>query len=64
VFLESFDKTAARYRGYLGALSKSGSLSLPNLNFDTGEAVRPGEYRLADEAQKRLMERVRQHAHQ
>jgi len=64
VFLESFDKTAARYRGYLDALSKSGSLLLPNLNFDTGEAVRPGEYRLADEAQKRLIERVRQHAHQ
>jgi hypothetical protein len=64
VFLDSFDKTALRYRGYLAALAKTGSLALPNLNFDTGEAVRPGEYRLADEAQKRLMERVRQHAQQ
>jgi hypothetical protein len=64
VFLDSFDKTASRYRGYLAALSNSGSLSLPNLNFDTGEAFRPGEYRLADEAQKRLMDKVRQHAQQ
>jgi zinc dependent phospholipase C len=62
VYLESFAKTASRYRGYLAALSKDGSLSLPNLNFDTGEAVRPGEYRLADETQKRLMEKIRQHA--
>ena len=62
IFLDSFDKSAARYRGYLVALSKPGALSLPNLNFDTGEAARPGEYRLADEAYKRLMEKVRQHA--
>lgn len=62
VFLDSFDKTAVRYRGYLATLSKGGTLSLPNLNFDTGEAVRPGEYRLADEAYKQLTERVRQHA--
>jgi hypothetical protein len=62
VYFDSFDKTAARYRGYLAALSKSGTLSLPNLNFDTGETVRPGEYRLADQALKQLMDRVRQHA--
>jgi zinc dependent phospholipase C len=64
IYLDSFDKTAARYRGYLAALSKNASLSLQNLNFDTGEAVRPGEYRLADETQKRLMEKVRQQARQ
>jgi hypothetical protein len=34
------------------------------LNFDTGEPVRPGEYRLADEAQKHLAEKVRQRAEQ
>jgi len=62
IYLDSFDKTAARYRGYIAALSKDASLPLANLNFDTGEAVRPGEYRLADEAQRRLMEKVRQHA--
>jgi hypothetical protein len=62
VYLDSFDKTAARYRGFLAALSKSGAVSLPNLNFDTGEAVRPGDYRLADRAQQQLMEKVRQHA--
>jgi zinc dependent phospholipase C len=62
LFLESFDATVAQYRGYLRTLSKDGALSLANLNFDTGEPVRPGEYRLADAAYKRLMEKVRQHA--
>jgi hypothetical protein len=62
VYLDSFDRTATRYRGYVAALSKGASLPLLNLNFDTGETFRPGEYRLADETLKRLIERVRQHA--
>jgi hypothetical protein len=63
LFIDSFEATLGRYRGYLSTLSDGRPLSLANLNFDTGEPVRPGEYRLADIAYKRLMEKVRQHAH-
>jgi hypothetical protein len=62
LFIASFEATLGRYRGYLSTLSRGRALSLANLNFDTGEPVRPGEYRLADEAFKRLTEKVRQHA--
>jgi hypothetical protein len=62
LFVDSFEKTLARYRGYLSTLSKGNALSVANLNLDTGEPARPGEYRLADEAFKRLIEKVRQHA--
>ena len=64
LFIESFDATVAQYRTYLSTLAAGGTIALPNLNFDTGQPVRPGEYRLADEAQERLQEKIRQHAHQ
>ena len=62
LFIDSFEETLGRYRGYLSRISSGRALSLANMNLDTGEPVRPGEYRLADDAYKQLMEKVRQHA--
>ncbi len=62
LFIDSFEATLVRYRGYLSTLSSGRALALANLNFDTGDPVRPGEYRLADAAYARFMEKVRQRA--
>jgi hypothetical protein len=62
LFIDSFEATLVRYRGYLSTLSNGRALSLANLNFDTGDPVRPGEYRLADAAYARFREKVRQRA--
>jgi hypothetical protein len=53
LFQLSFDRTLTEYRGLLAAVQE-GRLSLPNVDFDTGEATRPSEYRLADAAYSRL----------
>ena len=62
LFIDSFEATLARYRGYLSTLSNGRALSLANLNFDTGDPVRPGEYRLADAADAHFREKIRQRA--
>jgi hypothetical protein len=62
-FIESFESTCRRYQSYLAILSSGKRLVLADLNFDTGQPFKPGDYRLADEAQRRLAERVQQHAH-
>jgi hypothetical protein len=58
LYVDSFDTTVARYREYLSTLSATGKLSLANLNFDTGQPARPGEYRLGDAAYQRLMQKL------
>ena len=35
-----------------------GNLELPNQNFDTGEPIKPGKYRLADEAYAKLLDKL------
>jgi hypothetical protein len=60
LFARSFDATLERYRAYLTTLANHRLPALANLNFDTGAPAAPGEYRLADEAQKHLDEKVRQ----
>src|SRR4030095_7622642 len=57
IFIKSLESTITRDRAYLSTLSKTGTVALANLNFDTGEPVRPGEYRLADEAPKTLRQK-------
>src|SRR5439155_162995 len=53
LFETSFDRTLTDYRRLLAAVGE-GNLSLENRDFDTGEATRPGEYRLADNAYAKL----------
>ena len=53
LFEDSFDRALDLYRGYLDKESNS-QLALANCDFDTGQATRPGEYALADEAYSQL----------
>jgi hypothetical protein len=62
LFLDSLTRTRARYAAALESL-RAGRLNLPDINFDTGKPVVPGQYPLADETlaelKKRLLERSR-----
>lgn len=57
LFLASLDDTIRRYRELLAAASEN-RLQLPNENFDTGRPAHFGEYRLADDAYAKLLERL------
>jgi zinc dependent phospholipase C len=56
-FEESFKDARARYGATLAELAR-GTLDLANTNFDTGEPVRPGTYRLVDETYATLLDRL------
>jgi zinc dependent phospholipase C len=60
LFVKSFATTVDRYREAVQAASRATPV-LENLNFDTGKPVRGGEYRLADQAHERLLDRLQQH---
>ena len=57
MFRDSFNATLDDYRSLLKQLG-AGQLSLPNKNFDVGEATGPGVYRLNDQAHAELLERL------
>jgi Zinc dependent phospholipase C len=57
LYFQSVNQTVEHLRGYLRKLSTN-SLSLPNLDFDTGRNTRPGEYRLTDKAFADLLHRL------
>jgi Zinc dependent phospholipase C len=57
LFVDSFTATVQRYRGFVAAALRN-RLRLENRNFDTGRPVRAGDYRLADEAYARLLEKL------
>jgi hypothetical protein len=57
LFMKSVNETLAHYRTLLAALDQ-GVLKLPNQNFDTGEPIKPGKYRLADDAYAKLLDKV------
>jgi len=54
LFMESFNKTLELYRTLLSQFN-NGQLRLPNMDFDTGQPTRAGEYSLADKAYSRLL---------
>ncbi len=54
LYVRSIDRTLDAYRGRLRELAH-GALALPNLDCDTGEPSRLGEYPLADETYARLL---------
>lgn len=58
LFLDSLTRTRARYAAALQAF-RAGRLHLPDLDFDTGKPIVPGEYSLADETLAELKKRVR-----
>ena len=57
-FIKSFDTVMMRYNQALVRLS-SGSLKLPNLNFDTGNSTTPEEYALADQSYNQLLVKLK-----
>ena len=56
-FLQSLQVVMTQYRRRLADVSR-GRLELPDRNFDTGEPIRAGEYRLVDEAFADLLGRL------
>jgi hypothetical protein len=57
LFMESFIGTLDRYRQLLTE-SGAGALKLTNENFDTGQPAHAGDYRLADAACEKLLEKL------
>ncbi|TAM82547.1 MAG: hypothetical protein EPN47_07745 [Acidobacteria bacterium] len=59
MFESSFNATLQRYRQLLKQVG-TGRLDLPNDNFDTGDVTGPGKYKLNDETQAKLLDRLAQ----
>lgn len=57
MFLNSFQTALTDYGSLLADL-RANHLTLVNLNLDTGQAVRPGAYKLADRAYEHLAQRL------
>ena len=57
LFMESFNRTVDRYRQLLAETSQ-GAPKLPNENFDTGRLAHAGDYRMADAACEKLLEKL------
>ena len=57
LFMQSVNQTLDQYRRLLSDQA-NGSLKLADENFDTGEPVRPGKYRLADQAYATLLDKL------
>jgi hypothetical protein len=60
LYMASFNASIDRYRGLLADVG-SGRLRLPNDNFDVGAATKPGEYKLADAAYAKLLNKLEGH---
>ena len=57
LFMESFDRAALQYGGHLRPSDFNG-MRLPNVNYDIGEPVKPGEYKLEDRAYAFWLEKL------
>jgi hypothetical protein len=55
IFMKSFDDTIAHAKSNAQEI-RDGSLTIPDLNFDTGKPTRQGEYRMADAAYCKLLD--------
>jgi len=57
LFLISFDDTLGEYRKLIGE-AKQNQVHLVNENFDTGRPTRFGQYKMADAAYEKLLEKL------
>jgi hypothetical protein len=57
LFLTSFDDTLGEYRKLIGE-AKQNQVHLVNENFDTGRPTRFGQYKMADAAYEKLLEKL------
>ncbi len=60
IFMASFNASIDRYRELLAEL-KADRPKLPNQNFDTGELTAAGQYRLADAAYAKVLDKLSDH---
>jgi hypothetical protein len=60
LYMASFNASIDRYRGLLADVGRN-RLKLPNDNFDVGAATKAGEYRLADAAYAKLLNKLEGH---
>jgi hypothetical protein len=63
LFMTSFNAAIDRYRELLSQL-KAGHLELPNENLDTGGPTEAGQYKLADAAYAKLVDKLADHYQQ
>ncbi len=61
LFMKSFNATLDDYRSLLARVLTDRSLKLPDTNFDTGKPARAGDYRMADDAVNKLLEKLQDH---
>jgi hypothetical protein len=57
LYFKSMNQTVDRYRFELNRL-RSGNLTLPNRDFDTGRPTQPGEYKLTDDTYSMLLHKI------
>ena len=60
LFEESFNKTLVVYKKFVAGVG-SQNARLENLNLDTGNATRPGKYRMADDTYAALVDKLAEH---
>jgi hypothetical protein len=60
LFMKSFNATVAQYRALLAQLRAGRELQLTNTNFDTGKPSHIGDYRMADDAYSKLLEKLKE----
>jgi hypothetical protein len=58
LFMKSFNDTVVRDKELLGQVSNSGALKVVDKNLDTGEPPIQGNYKKADQAYEKLMEKI------
>ena len=61
LYMASFNASIDRYRGLLANVDRPDPLKLPNDNFDVGAATKAGEYKLADAAYAKLLNKLEGH---
>ncbi len=57
LFIRSLEAAGSRYANQLRSVGTAG-FDLPNTNFDTGEPVKPGAYKRADETYAKLVDKL------
>jgi hypothetical protein len=57
LFMKGFNDVLVQYRRLLSE-HKQGTLRLPDDNFDTGETIKPGAYRLVDTTYAKLLDKL------
>ena len=58
LFMKSFNATLDQYRALLAQVRAGHLASLPDRNFDTGQLARAGNYRMADQAAGKLLDKL------